>query len=91
VQQGEDVRFSVEIRRRLSGDHYLPSGDLGVRLRLFEVGFKSSDKTRQSTIPDDTAELLFGNDQPGTDPTLDLIARAPALHVSADDPDYRKR
>jgi hypothetical protein len=39
----------------------------------------------------DATELLLGNDEPGTDPAFDLIARPPSLHVAANHANNRER
>ena len=80
----EDVRFSVEIRAG-SPDPLCTLGDSSGRLGLLEISIEGGEEAGQRPVTINAPELLFGDQQPGADPTFGLIAGSPSLHVAAND------
>ena len=83
----EDVRFSVEIRAG-SPDPLCTLGDSSGRLGLLEISIEGGEEAGQRPVTINAPELLFGDQQPGADPTFGLIAGSPSLHVAANDANH---
>ena len=73
-----------------SPDHYVLLGDSNGRLGLLEISIEGGEETGQRPVAVNAPELLLGDQQPRADPTFDLIAGPPSLHISANYADNRE-